>query len=149
MLANTIAMKTATRWGRTGSARETLASFPGPAKRPGNEATIVCHSLRGCDRAHDRGRRVHRPRRCCWGPHQSSCNPLERTGFRVSSSMLTRVYLGMRPDFEMLAALSLLAASSQVRKPEIENSIWNASLEIGKRNEYRHGTYRPPYEAEK
>ena len=55
----------------------------------------------------------------------------------------------MHPDFETLATLLPLAVSSHVRKPEIKNSIWNASLEIGKwsgkRNEYRHGTYRPPY----
>ena len=38
----------------------------------------------------------------------------------------------MHPDFETLATLSSLAANSQVRKPEIENSIWNASLEMGK-----------------
>ena len=40
----------------------------------------------------------------------------------------------MHPDFETLATLSPLVASSQVRKPEIENSTWNASLEIGKWN---------------
>ena len=61
--------------------------------------------------------------------------------------MLTRAC--MHQSFETLATLSPLAGSSQVREPEIENSIWNASLEIGKwngkRNEYRHGTYRPPY----
>ena len=72
MLANTIA---ATRWERTGTAREILASFPCPEKRP---------------------RRL-------------------------------RSYTAVT----------------------LKNSIWNASLEIGKwsgkRNEYRHGTYRPPY----
>ena len=58
---------------------------------------------------------------------------------------ITPACLHMHPEFETLATLSLLAARSQVMKPEIENCIWNASLEIGKWNGKRHGTYWPPY----
>ena len=57
--------------------------------------------------------------------------PLERTA-RVECQY-------SRLPSVVCAQISRLAASSQVRKPEIENSIWNASLEIGTWNGNRHG----------
>ena len=45
----------------------------------------------------------------------------------------------MHPDFETLATLLPIAASSQVRKQEIKN-IWNASLENGMENGMNIGT---------
>ena len=94
---------------------------------PRKTATIVHgrHSLlRGRNRSRDRGAALLL---------RNTSSPLEFR-VRVYSSMLTPACLGMHPDFETLATLLPLAASSQVRKPEIKNSIWNASLEIGMEN---------------